>query len=153
MAWFGDLGYQTAVGKDIFDERGNNQEVILWKRLEEALVRVNPGVSQVILNQAIRQFRRALSEEADTVRCNRQFQSMLIEGIPIKKRDGSKTRTVIVRLVDRHNVEANDWLAVNQVEIWNERNQRFPDIVVYLNGLPVSVFELKTFANEEVYLV
>ena len=153
MAWFGDLGYRTAFGPDILDERGSKQEVILWKRLEEALVRVNPGVSQVILNQAIRQFRRALSEEADTIRCNRQFQSMLIEGIPIKTRDGSKTRTVIVRLVDRHNVEANDWLAVNQVEIWNERNHRIPDIVVYLNGLPVSVFELKTFANEDVYLV
>ena len=153
MAWFGDLGYQTAFGPDILDERGDVTEVILWKRFEAALGRINPGVPAPLLNQAIRQFKRSLTEEVDQIRCNRQFQTMLIEGIPIQQREGASTKTVIVRLVDRHNPDANDWLAVNQVEVWNESNHRIPDIVVYLNGLPISVFELKTFANEEVYLV
>lgn len=153
MAWFDNLGYQTAHGKDIIHERGDTSEVILWKRFGDALERINPGVPGLLLNHAIRQFKRSLTEEADQIRCNRQFQNMLIEGIPIQQREGSSTKTVIVKLVDRYNVDANDWLVVNQVEVWNEGNQRFPDIVVYLNGLPISVFELKTFANEEVYLV
>ena len=153
MAWLGELGYETAHGPDIIDERGSLQEVILWGRFEEALERINSQASNVALSQAVRQFRRRLSEEGSIVRCNREFQRMLIEGIPIEQREGGSSRTVIVRLVDRDNVEVNDWLAVNQVEVWHDRNHRIPDIVVYLNGLPISVFELKTFANEEVYLV
>ena len=82
MAWFGDLGYQTASGPDILDERGDDTEVILWKRFEAALGRVNPGVPGPLLKQAIRQFKRSLTEEADQIRCNRQFQTMLIELLP-----------------------------------------------------------------------
>ena len=113
MAWFGDLGYQTASGLDILDERMDDSEVILWKRFEAALGRINPSVPAPLLNQAIRQFKRSLTEEADQIRCNRQFQTMLIEGIPIQQREGASTKTVIVKLVDRYNPDSNDWLAVN----------------------------------------
>ena len=84
MAWLGELGYETAHGPDIIDERGNLQEVILWGRFEAALERINPQASNAVLSQAVRQFRRRLSEDASIVRCNREFQRMLIEGIPIE---------------------------------------------------------------------
>ena len=61
MAWFSDIGYQTAFGPDILDERGDVTEVILWKRFEAALGRINPSVPGPLLNQAIRQFKRSLT--------------------------------------------------------------------------------------------
>ena len=108
MAWLGELGYETAHGPDIIGERGSHQEVILWGRFEAALERINPQAPQAVLSQAVRQFRRRLSEEANIVRCNRQFQRMLIEGIPVEQREGTTSRTVVVRLVDRDDVEETD---------------------------------------------
>ena len=73
---------------------------------------------------------------------------MLVEGIRIESREGGETKTIPVRLMARDDVELNDWLAVNQVTVYHDRNHRIPDIVVYINGLPIIVIELKSFVRE-----
>lgn len=158
MAWFNDIGYQTLHGPDIepggsAQERAEYQDVILWDRFDAAIARLNPTASAGVLRDAKRRFRRRLSEEPNLIRCNKIFQEMLVEGIRIESREGGETKTIPVRLMARDDVELNDWLAVNQVTFYHDRNHRIPDIVVYINGLPIVVIELKTFVHERVTLL
>jgi type I restriction enzyme R subunit len=158
MAWFKDIGYQTLHGPDIepggsAQERAEYQDVILWDRFDAAIARLNPSASAGVLRDAKRRFRRRLSEEPNLIRCNKIFQEMLVEGIRIESREGGETKTIPVRLMARDNVELNDWLAVNQVTVYHDRNHRIPDIVVYINGLPIIVIELKSFVRERVTLL
>ena len=157
MAWFEQLGYETAYGPDIgpggpHEEREEPQDVILWERFEQSLARINPTVSRSVLEDAKRTFRRRLNDEPSIVASNFVFQEMLTEGIRVEERIGGETRTVAVRLVDRDKIDNNDWFAVNQFEVIYDRNHRVPDIVLFVNGLPMAVIELKSFAREEVYL-
>ena len=158
MAWFKDIGYQTLHGPDIepggsAQERAEYQDVILWDRFDAALARLNPSASAAVLRDAKRRFRLRLGQEPNLVRCNKIFQEMLVEGIRIESREGGETKTIPVRLMARDNVELNDWLAVNQVTVYHDRNHRIPDIVVYINGLPIIVIELKSFVRERVTLL
>ena len=157
MAWFERIGYETAFGPNIApggpdEERAEPQDVILWGRFKTALSQVNPKASARVLDDAIRTFKRRLADETNLAKRNAVFQEMLVEGIRVDERTASGTHTVAVRLVDREDPTNNNFLVVNQVEIIFDRNFRKPDVVLYLNGLPVGVFELKTFAREEVYL-
>ncbi len=157
MAWFERLGYETAHGPNIApdgpaEERAEPQDVILWGRFKAALARVNPHASSAVLDDALRIFKRRMADETNLAKCNAVFQEMLVEGIRVEERTASGTETVAVHLVDRDNQQNNNFLVVNQMEIIYDRNYRIPDIVVYLNGLPIGVMELKTFAREEVYL-
>lgn len=157
LAWFERLGYGVAHGPDLApggpnEERAQPQDVILWGRFEAALARINPGASASMLDDAKRVFVRRLGDEQNLAKANEVFQKMLIEGVMVEDRRGGESRTVPLRFVDRAHPERNDWLAVNQVEVYYDRNFRIPDIVAYLNGLPIAVVELKTFAREEVYL-
>jgi type I restriction enzyme, R subunit len=158
MAWFGKLGYQTAYGPEIepgglTQERAEYQEVILWGRFESAIERLNPDAPSSVLRDAKRLFRRRLGEDPKLVRTNRIFQEMLTEGIRIEHRDGGETRTIAIRLMARDDLELNDWFAVNQVTVHHDRNHRIPDIVVFINGLPISVIELKSFVRDRVTLL
>ena len=78
---------------------------------------------------------------------------MLVEGIRIESREGGETKTVPVRMMARDDSSLNDWLAVNQFTVFQDRNHRIPDIVVYINGLPIAVIELKSFVRERVTLL
>ena len=158
MAWFDKIGYQIAHGPDIepggsTQERADYQEVILWNRFDAALERLNPDAPASVLRDAKRNFRRRLGEETNLIRSNRVFQEMLTEGIRIEHREGGETRTIAVRLIAREDLELNDYLAVNQVTVHHDRNHRIPDIVVFINGLPISVIELKSFVRERVTLL
>ena len=157
MEWFKQLGYQTAYGPDIgpggpSQERKEPQDVILWGRFDAALARINPHAPTTVIQDAKRIFRQKMSEETKLIRINRAFQKMLTEGIHVEHRQAGESKTIQIKLIDRDNIDANDWLAVNQVEIIYDRNHRIPDIVVFVNGLPLAVLELKTFAREKVYL-
>ena len=158
MAWFDKLGYQTAYGPDIepggsVQERAEYQEVILWNRFESAIERLNPDAPSSVIRDAKRLFRRRLGEDPKLVRTNRIFQEMLTEGIRIEHREGGETRTIAIRLMARDDLELNDWFAVNQVTVHHDRNHRIPDIVVFINGLPISVIELKSFVRDRVTLL
>ena len=157
MAWFEKIGYQIAYGPNI--EPGGSapereyEEVILWGRFDAALDRLNPDTPSTVLRDAKRIFRRRLGEETNLIRSNKIFQEMLTEGIRIEHREGGETRTTAVRIIARDDIELNDWFAVNQVTVHQDRNHRIPDIVVFINGLPISVIELKSFVRERVTLL
>jgi len=156
LAWLESLRYEIVSGPTIAPgepgaERESFDEAILPRRLREALVRLNPGVSTDALDEAYRRVSRV--DAADAVARNRAFHKMLVDGVTVeeKRKDGS-IGGVIVRLVDFDEPDNNDWLAVNQFTVTsggaNGHNRR-PDIVIFVNGLPLGVIELKNAADEQ----
>ena len=80
---------------------------------------------------------------------NRQFHRYLVEGVPVEYRTEGRVVSDAVRLIDFDRPETNDWLAVNQFTVMEERHHRRPDVVVFVNGLPLAVIELKNPAAEQ----
>ncbi len=156
LNWLAGLGYAVVNGPTIAPEepaaeRASFDEVILAGRLREALHRLNPGVTAEALDEAFRRVMRV--DAADAVGRNRAFHAMLVDGVTVeqKRKDGS-IGGVIVRLVDFDHPDNNDWLAVNQFTVTaggtNGQNRR-PDIVIFVNGLPLAVVELKNATDEQ----
>ncbi|HKQ49912.1 MAG TPA: type I restriction endonuclease subunit R [Phycisphaerae bacterium] len=153
LTWLQSLGYGLRHGPELAPdapgaERGSFDEVVFATRLRRALVRINSSVSPDALDEAFRRVTRV--DATDAVSRNRAFHRMLVDGITIeqKRLDGS-IGGVIVRLVDFDNPENNDWLAVNQFTVADGQYNRRPDIVVFVNGLPLAVIELKNAADEQ----
>lgn len=156
LAWLESLHYDIVSGPTIAPdepgaERASFDEVVLSGRFRESLARRNPGVSAEALDEAFRRVVRV--DAADAVSRNRAFHNMLVDGVTVeeKRKDGS-IGGVIVRLIDFDAVDNNDWLAVNQFTVTsggtNGHNRR-PDIVIFVNGLPLAVLELKNAADEQ----
>ncbi|NUN09073.1 MAG: type I restriction endonuclease subunit R [Ignavibacteriaceae bacterium] len=133
-------------------ERASFGEVVLTDRLRSAVARINPSVPSGELEEAIKQVSRINSPEL--IANNETFHRMLTEGIKIDYQKGGYTRGDIVWLIDFENPENNDFLAVNQFTVIEDNvsaghgvNKR-PDIVLFVNGLPLIVIELKNPADE-----
>lgn len=152
LTWFRDQGYDYAFGPDIahdgdYPERDNYHQVVLPKRLIGALERLNPFIPTHTLDEVRARVQKpgALTAIAN----NRQFQEWLLDGVPVEyAKDGRKTGDR-VKLIDFANTEANEFLVVNQYTIQGTKQPRRPDIVVFINGLPISVIELKNPADEQ----
>ena len=147
------LGYASLRGGEIAPggpqaERETYREVILSGRLTEALRKLNPRLSPETLAEAIR--RVSLPQHPSLIANNRDFHRMLVDGIAIEgRREDGSPGTEIVRLVDFDLPEANDWLAVNQFTVIEGPHNRRPDIVIFVNGLPLGVIELKNATDEQ----
>lgn len=126
-------------------ERENYGEVILSGRLKSALERINPNVPQEALEDAFRKAARPNSPSL--VGNNRTFHKMLADGIEVEYRHEGRIKGDKVWLVDFENLDNNDWLAVNQFTIVENHINRRPDIVIFINGLPLAVIELKNAAD------
>jgi type I restriction enzyme R subunit len=149
---FGELGYRTAYGPDIGPngnrpERASYAEVILPGRLRASLETVNPGLPPSAIDAAIGQLTR--SEGGTYIEENRRFHAFLTDGVAVEfiGRDGQITHG-LVRLFDFDDPERNDWLVVNQYTVAERatgkvHTDRRPDVVVFVNGLPLAVLELK----------
>jgi type I restriction enzyme R subunit len=155
LEYLRQLGYATAFGPDIaidgtHPERSSYQQTLLQDRLREAIVHINPSLQSDLAAEAIKQLLR--SESQNELVENRRVHKLLTDGVPMEHRapDGS-IRTKMVALVDFEDPENNDWLAVNQFTVVENKNRR-PDLVVFLNGIPVSLFELKNLADEHATL-
>jgi type I restriction enzyme R subunit len=150
LDWLKGIGWSWAKGPEIahdgmMPERSSHKDVLLAGRVEEALARINPGIPK----DAIRKVRQTLESpgEADLLKANQQIHRWMTEGIPVKVRDESGEETTkLLWLIDFENIDNNDWLAVNQfsVQVDSESGTRRPDIVLFLNGIPISVIELKS---------
>jgi len=147
-----ELGYVTLFGPDIaFDgktpERANYSEVILTKRLREAVDRLNLNIPVEAKEDAVKKLLR--SESQSLIFNNKSFHKMLVEGVPVeyRRKDGSIAGDS-VRLFDFENPENNEFLAVNQFTVIEQNNNRRPDIVIFVNGLPLAAIELKNPADE-----
>ena len=146
------LGWSTVHGPDISPdgenaERGTYDEVVLKRRLRDALGRLNPGLPEETLEDA---FRKLTQPGGTTPEArNRDFHRMVADGATVEyKTDGGEIRGTQARAVDFENPEANDWLAVNQFTVREDKDPRRPDVVLFVNGLPLGVVEFKNPMDE-----
>ncbi|BBC74027.1 DEAD/DEAH box helicase [Altererythrobacter sp. B11] len=128
-------------------ERRSFGDVVLVGRLEAAVAQINPGAPEPARNEAMR---RVLTGELPSlVEENRRIHKLLTEGVDVEFRgDDGKTASTKIWLIDLGNPDANDWLAVNQLVVVENRSNRRPDVVLFVNGLPLAVLELKNAASQ-----
>ena len=128
-------------------ERSDYKEVILTNRLRDAVARLNPNVSADAQQEAIR---KVLNPDSPALtQNNRAFHQMLVDGIEVEYRQADGTvRGDRVRFIDFDAPENNDWLAVNQFTVVGASECR-PDVVLFVNGLPLAVIELKNPTDEK----
>ncbi len=152
LGWLSDIGWRVVHGAEIGpgasgEERGDYSEVVLERRLRDALARLNPELPTETLDDALRKLTRP---EGSTVEArNYVFHRMLVGGVPVEYRAGGDAiRGARVGVLDYDDPGANDWLAVNQMTVTERNHTRRPDIVLFVNGLPLGVIELKNPAGE-----
>jgi len=154
LGWLGALGYAVAHGPEIaVGEPGaersdpNYRDVVLERRLRQALVALNPDLPAEALEDAYRKVTR--SDAPSLVERNRALHRMLIDGVTVeyRRKDGSIAGAQ-ARVIDFDAPDNNDWLAVNQFTVSEGQHTRRPDVVLFVNGLPLAVIELKNPADE-----
>jgi type I restriction enzyme R subunit len=117
------------------------------RRLRQALQRLNPQVSADALEEAFRKLTRP--EFPSVVNNNHALHKMLVEGIPVEiQRTGGSFGHVPIQVIDFNNPDNNEFLAVNQFTVVENKIERRPDVVLFINGLPVAVIELKNATDE-----
>ncbi|MCC6193723.1 MAG: type I restriction endonuclease subunit R [Burkholderiales bacterium] len=152
LAWLEAAGWQVGNGADIAPgepaaERDDFGQVVLATRLRAALARLNPRLPPEALDDAFRKVTR--SEGADLIARNRALHRLLVDGVTVQYRnDGGDIRGAQARVVDFDTAANNDLLAVNQFGVIENKHSRRPDIVLFVNGLPLVVLELKNAAAE-----
>ena len=156
LGWLSELGYAVLHGPDISpdgptSERISYDQVLLTSRLREALKRLNPNLPAETLEEVLRKVQQ--TETPSLIEENRRLHRYLIEGVPVEiaREDGSIGGDV-ARLIDFENEDANDWLAVNQYTVVEHSHNRRPDVVLFVNGLPLAVLELKNPGDENATL-
>ena len=153
LDWLASVGWEAAHGPDIAPDTPNAErhdygKVVLERRLRDALAELNPTLPTDALNDA---FGKLTQPEGSTIEArNRVFHRMLVDGVTVEHRanDGA-VRGAQARVVDFDNPGSNDWLAVNQFTVTENQNTRRPDILLFVNGLPLGVVELKNPADED----
>ncbi|WKZ78305.1 MAG: type I restriction endonuclease subunit R [Candidatus Kapaibacterium sp.] len=149
---FKGLGYGVAsdevIGPDGHNpERESYAEVILNQRFKDAVARLNPDLPEEARQDAVRKVMQ--SELPSLLEENRRLHKLMTEGVDVEyyANDGTLTAGKVA-LIDFEHPEQNDWLAVNQFVVINGQVNRRPDVVIFLNGLPVAVIELKAPGSE-----
>ncbi|MFM2151929.1 MAG: hypothetical protein RL199_364 [Pseudomonadota bacterium] len=152
LEWFEALGYSVVAGPSIApgepsEERKSFTEVVLEGRLRDALARLNATVSREGLEEAFRKLTRISSPQP--VDANHELHQYLVNGVSVEylRADGTIGYDP-VRVLDFDVLENNDWLVVNQLTVIEAGHNRRPDVVVFVNGLPIAVIELKNAASE-----
>ncbi len=151
IEWFKELGYDYLLGYDIAPDstnpqRSNYQEVLLSNRLKSALQKLNPTLPSSSIDEAIHLLQKP--QHASLIQNNRAFHQMLLEGIAVEIKVNDETKGDVVKLIDFEDQSKNDFLVVNQYTIKGSKGNRRPDIIVFINGLPIAVIELKNPADE-----
>ena len=152
LAWLEGAGWSVRNGADIAPgepaaERDDYGQVVLAQRLRDALARLNPALPAEALDDAFRKLTRP--EGAELVARSRALHRLLVDGVTVEYRaaDG-EIRGAQARVIDFDRPSANDWLAVNQFSVTENKHVRRPDVVLFVNGLPLAVVELKNAADE-----
>lgn len=154
LEWFEQIGYEVTTETDVSPDsdnpiRNSYGDVVLKNRLLSALEQNNSTLPQEVLVEAFRQI--TIPQHPGWLDNNRAFHRMVIEGVDVQVRqpDGS-FKTEKVSVFNKENPEANDFLVINQFSVKQGKTTKRPDIVVFVNGLPIAVFELKNPANDGV---
>lgn len=154
LEWLQSLGYDYKKGNEISmtglaPERKSDKEVVLHERLEKALRKINSDIHPRFIEKAMHEL--ILEKSPNLLENNLTFHENLINGIEIEDYDDEGQSVVeIVKIVDFEHPQNNDFLAVNQFTVVNGDYTKRPDIVLFINGLPIVVIELKNSTNETV---
>ncbi|QQX85255.1 type I restriction endonuclease subunit R [Cupriavidus necator] len=151
LGWLTEVGYTCLFGPDLAPdganaERADYRQVLLVERLRGAIARLNPRLPLATREDALRQV-QDLGIPVQ-LSANRRFHQLLVGGVPVEYQKDGETRGDFVRLIDWANPAANEWLAVNQYSIKGPHHTRRPDVVLFINGLPLVLLELKNPADE-----
>ena len=154
LAWLESLGYDVLHGPDIAvgalgAERSdpNYRDSVLERRLRAALINLNPDLPPEALDDAFRKLTRTFAPSL--VERNRLVHQMIVDGVTVEyRRADDSIAGAQARVLDFANPDANDWLAVNQFTITEGHHSRRIDVVIFVNGLPLAVIELKNPADE-----
>lgn len=151
LEWVESLNYSVLPGPEIAPgeaatERDSFADVLLIGRLRDAITRINPRIPTDACEDALSRVLR--TETPNLLENNRRFHRMLVDGIDVEYQDEGRTVHDKVWLVDFTDPDNNDWLAVNQFSITEGKHTRRPDVILFINGMPLVVIELKNAANE-----
>lgn len=142
------LGYDHIHG-DQFDpdlvencERKSRKDVILEERLKRKLAEINPRLTKESIDKAVRKITHIQAET--TLEANRIFHKILISGVSIEQDIGARRKNVTVNFIDFQNIDKNEFLVVNQLWIRGQKITDKPDIVIFINGIPIVVIECKS---------
>lgn len=151
--WIKDLNYEFKIGYEIApgeerSERESYADVVLIERLKEALIRINPQVPIEAIDQAIKKILRQPTQ--DLLENNRSFHKFITDGVDVDYRVGNEGRTKgdKVYLFDKNDINNNNFLIVSQFTIIENKHNRRPDLILFVNGLPLVVIELKDPTDE-----
>jgi type I restriction enzyme R subunit len=153
LAWLESIEYSAVFGLYIapdgrFSERENYGQVVLIRRLQQSLITLNPKVPTVAIEEALRKL--TILDSPSLITNNHTIHKYLIEGVPVEytREDGNISGDYI-QVIDFDNPDNNDFLAVNQFTVVENKNERRPDIVIFINGLPLAVIELKNAVDDK----
>jgi len=146
------MDYECAYGPDISHdgerpERRDYREVILEQRLRDALFNLNRNFPEEALEEAYRKI--ITCNSPSVIENNRVFHQLLVEGISVSVQRNGEWKTEVVTVIDLEHPKENDFLAVNQFTVI-ENEERRPDVIIFVNGLPLVVVELKSASDENV---
>jgi type I restriction enzyme, R subunit len=153
LDWLDAIGWRIVHGPDIAPktpsaERASYGDVVLARRLRDALARLNPQLPAEVLDDAFRKLTRP--DGASLEARNRAVHRLLVDGVTVEYRTrGGDIRGAHARVIDFTAPESNDWLAVNQLTVIENRHARRLDVVLFVNGLPLGILELKNPADED----
>ncbi len=150
------LGYEIIRGEDEgylpggrHALRDDYKEVVLVERLRDAIEKINPSIPRDAREEAVKQVLRSASQKL--IADNEDFHKMLVDGIdvPIKTKDGERYEKVWLFEFDPKKIKKNDFMAMNQFTVTENNVERRPDVVLFINGIPLLIFELKNLADEK----
>lgn len=155
LEWFNELGYKFIPGPEIAPdgispEREDYSQVVLKDWLKNAIIRFNQDVPRDAQEEALKKLLNIPFENQAALLNNKLFHKYLTDGVPVEfRREDGSIEGRNLKIIDTENLDQNDWLAVNQFTVIENKNNRRPDIVIFVNGLPLAVIELKNPAKEE----
>lgn len=153
LGWLQEIGYSIESGPALSPgvktpERDSTEDVVFWGRLERQLAWINRRAEKAALDEAVRKLRSF--SRPSLIETNRELHRWMSDGIDVQYRSESdEIKSDNIQLVDYDDVGNNQWLAVNQLTVTHGNCTRRADVVLYLNGLPVAVFELKNPASDD----
>jgi type I restriction enzyme R subunit len=153
ISWFKEIGYLYIPGSDLIPENGEREsyrDVILKKRFIRAIKTLNPSLTDNLAEEVYEKVRNI--DHPDFVVKGKIFYQYLTDGVKLTYREGKEEKTRLVKLIDFKNPENNEFLVANQFEVeyyYQNRIHRRPDLVVFINGIPIAIFELKGFNSNQ----
>ena len=151
--WFQEIGYSYVHGSYLIPDAGERESYrhcILKRRFLKVIQKLNPWLTDTLAEEV---YKRVIElDHPDFIIKGKLFYDLLTNGVKLTFKEGKEEKTKIVKLIDFESIESNDFLIANQfkVEYQYEKEQyRIPDLVVFINGIPIAVFELKSFNAEE----